>query len=405
MTEQVSQRGKDPCPGLSGVAAEEHDGGRGCRPRGAEAPYGHHGLPGRDPAPAARERRIERLRTALRDQGFDAMLVTHPDNVWYLTGFTWGQNAYLLVRADRTLLVTRPTEYEEAREVAQACEVRVAEGQEAERMVADAMAGLGEVAFEPPSLSVQRLESLRACLPVGVNLIPGADPVGEMRAIKEGWELELIRQACRVFDVMMEEVVPGLRPGMSENEMAARLEFAARCRGADGFWFPSIVVSGPRTAFPHGRPSPRQVGAGELLKIDMGPTWARYPSDATRTVVFAPCSAEVERIYGSVRRAQEAALAVCRPGVPCGEVDQAARAVLEEAGYGPSFIHPVGHGVGGPPLVGPGVERPLVAGMVITVEPGVYVPGLGGVRIEDTVAITPDGREVLHSYPKDLTVL
>lgn len=354
---------------------------------------------------AAFEGRMERLRALLEEQGLDAMLVTHPDHVWYLTGFTWGQHDYLLVRGDRAVLVVRPTEYEEARAGAHACEVRVAEGKEMERMVADAMAGLGAVAFEPPSLSVQRLESLRARLPEGVNLVPGADLVGEMRAVKEAWELELIRKACRVFDGMMEEVVPQLRPGMSENEMAARLEFAARCRGADGFWFPGKVVSGPRSAFPHGRPSAREAGAGELLTIDMGPTWARYPSDATRTVVFGPCSSEVERIYESVRRAQEAALKVCRPGVSCAEVDRAARAVLEKAGYGPFFIHPVGHGVGGPPLVGPGVERPLVAGMVITVEPGVYIPGVGGVRIEDTVAITPDGREVLHSYPKDLMVL
>lgn len=353
----------------------------------------------------AYEARLFRLQAAMGRLGLDAFLVTNPDNTRYLTGFTWGQHAYLLVTGREAVLVVRPTEHQQAVEEACACRVVPADLHDTEAVVARWVQAPVALGFEPAFLSVQAQGLLRKHLPGGVEFVAQPHLVTELRAVKEPWEHELIRRACAIYDRTLEEAIPELAPGMTENELAARLEYAARSLGADGFWFPSIVVAGARAALPHGRPSYYQAQAGDLLKIDMGPTFHGYPSDATRTLVFGPVTTEVRRVHALVRKAQLAALEACRPGEPCSRVHQAASTIIDDAGYGRYFNHPVGHGVWGPPLVGPGVERPLVPGMVITVEPGIYIPGWGGVRIEDSVLITGTGCEVLHSFEKDLVVL
>ncbi|HSW10922.1 MAG TPA: Xaa-Pro peptidase family protein [Bacillota bacterium] len=349
--------------------------------------------------------RLSRLRSAIEEAGLDGFLVTGADPVRYLTGFAWGHHGYLVVTGERAVLVVRPTEYQEAQEEAQGVGVVLGQGTSgAEQAAAEALRGSGRVGFDPGALSFSNWECLGRLVSPGTELVSRGELLAELRAVKEPGEIESIRQAAGIYDRALEEVVPKLTVGMTELEITARLEYACRLAGAEGFWFPSIVASGPRSALPHGLGTARRVGPGEPLVIDMGPIFGGVPSDATRTVFVQPPGPAIREVYAVVLGAQQAALEVLREGVPCSEVDRAARRVIDAAGYGEHFNHPVGHGVGGPPVVGPDVDRPLIAGMVITVEPGIYLPGRGGVRIEDTVAITSGGCEVLHRYPKTLTV-
>ena len=351
------------------------------------------------------DRRIDAVCEGMNREGLGAFVVTNPDNVRYLTGFPWGVHSYLLVTsAGETVLVVRPTEYQQAVEESRVTRIILADVDPIEKHLAAEIDGMDRVGFEPHFLSTASLDRLskfqRRELFVALP-----DLVTEMRAIKEPWEVDLIHQACRIFDRLMEKIVPGLETGMSEIEILAQIEHGARLEGADGFWFPSIVLSGPRSAQPHGIPSARRVQQGDFLKVDLGPTFSGYASDATRTLAFGTPSARMEEVYGVVHRAQLAALDACGAGVPCSEVHNTAAAVIDEAGYGRYFNHPVGHGVWGPPLVGGESGRLLEEGMVITVEPGIYIPGWGGVRIEDSVLITAEGCEILHSYTKDLVVV
>jgi Xaa-Pro aminopeptidase len=347
-----------------------------------------------------------RLRSAIEEAGLDGFLVTGADPVRYLTGFAWGQHGYLAVTGERAVLVVRPTEHQEAREeVGAGVEVVLAqEASAAERAAAEALKGSDRVGFDPGTLTVRAWELLRGKVSADTELLPHGELLAELRAVKEPGELESTRRAAGIYDRALTEVVPELTAGVTELEITARLEYACRLAGAEGFWFPSIVASGPRSALPHGLGTTRRVRPGEPLVIDMGPIFAGCPSDATRTVFIQPPEPAIREVYEVVLEAQQAALEVVREGVPCSEVDRAARRVIDAAGYGEHFNHPVGHGVGGPPVVGPDVKRPLAAGMVITVEPGIYLPGRGGVRIEDTVVVTSAGCEVLHSFPKTLTV-
>ncbi|MFO8059237.1 MAG: Xaa-Pro peptidase family protein [Bacillota bacterium] len=348
--------------------------------------------------------RVDALRGDLGERGLDGLLVTSPDNVRYLTGFPWGVHSYLLVAMSETVLIVRPTEHQQAIEEAKVSRIVLAGEESAEKLLARELEGMPRVGFEPDFLHVDAFDQIsefrgRDCL------LPASGLVTEMRAIKEPWEVDLIGRACRIFDLVMEKLVPELSAGMTENEILGRAEQLARLEGADGFWFPSIVLSGPRSALPHGMPTSRPARGGEFLKLDLGPTFAGYASDATRTLAFGPASGRMKEVYRTVLRAQLAALDSCRAGVPCCELHNAAARVIEDAGYGQYFNHPVGHGVWGPPLVGADSNRPLEAGMVITVEPGIYIPGWGGVRIEDSVVVTEEGCQILHSFPKDMVVV
>lgn len=230
-----------------------------------------------------------------------------------------------------------------------------------------------------------------------------------IRSHKTADEVAAMQQAITLSEAALEKLVAWVTPGKTEREIAAQLDALLVEAGSQGLAFGSLVQTGPNSALPHGGVTDRAVGVGEFLLIDFGGRYAHYPADITRTFCVGAPSEDMRRIYDAVLRANRAALAVTRPGVPCGAVDQAARAVIEEAGYGEYFIHRTGHGLGLEghelPQVAPGVEDVLEEGMVFTIEPGVYVPGVGGVRIEDDVLVTADGARELTSFPRELRVL
>ncbi|MFN8375737.1 MAG: Xaa-Pro peptidase family protein [Anaerolineae bacterium] len=229
----------------------------------------------------------------------------------------------------------------------------------------------------------------------------------DIRAVKEQDEVETIRQAARISEAALDKLLAWVQPGMTEHEIGRRLSDEMIALGASGFAFESLIQTGPNSALPHGNTSDRKLQKDEFLLIDWGAKYDGYPADLTRTFCLGTPTAEMQKIYDTVRRANEAGIAAAKPGVPCSAVDKAARDVISEAGYGQYFIHRTGHGLGIEghelPQISDTNDALLVPGNVFTVEPGIYIPGLGGVRIEDNVHITATGADVLTSYPKSLT--
>jgi Xaa-Pro aminopeptidase len=262
------------------------------------------------------------------------------------------------------------------------------------------------VGFDDAHVTVKGHAGLAARLPDGVELVPAAGLVERLRAVKEPAELERVGEAARLADAAFAAVVePGIA-GQTEREVALALEDHMRHSGADEPSFPSIIAAGAHGALPHAEPRRQPIERGTLVVIDWGAKIDGYCSDCTRTVATGPLGEEAEEVYGLVKRAQQAALEAVRPGPEGHVVDAVARAMIEEAGHGERFGHGLGHGVGlevheGPRLSKTGSE-PLRAGNVVTVEPGVYIPGSFGVRIEDLVALTDDGTRVFSSITKEL---
>ncbi len=235
------------------------------------------------------------------------------------------------------------------------------------------------------------------------------DQLTRIRARKDPDEIEAMRQAIRLSEAALDSLLAWVKPGMTEMEIAARLSEELTAHGSHGNAFEPLVQTGPNSALPHGFTSERTLGADEFLLIDYGGSIDGYPADITRTFCLGNPTADMQKIYDTVLRANEAARAIAGPDVPMGAVDKAARDVITEAGYGEYFIHRTGHGLGLDthepiPQIAAGVEDKLEPGMTFTIEPGIYIPGLGGVRIEDNVAVTDDGLEVLTSYPRRLVV-
>jgi Xaa-Pro aminopeptidase len=272
-----------------------------------------------------------------------------------------------------------------------------------------------QVAFEAEHTSVSRFEWLRRAieersLPVHLR---GAESVVERaRAIKDGHELDAIRTAAAHLTAVAARGIEAVRAGALERSVAATIEAAMREAGYDRIAFDTIVASGPHSALPHYRAGDRRIMAGDLVVLDFGGVMDGYCCDLTRTVVVGPPAPDASRLYEAVRDAQAAAIARVRPGIAASDVDAAARAVLESRGFGAAFGHGTGHGLGIEVHEDPRVAKPragvpptlLEPGMVFTIEPGAYVPGFGGVRIEDDVVVTAQGCEVLTSVPRDLQI-
>ena len=331
---------------------------------------------------------------AVTAAGADAILVTAPANVRYLSGFT-GTNGWLLVGQARPLFFTDPRYGEQARrEITDAEVVVTASG------LVEALSGrlseLGQaqVAFEAEHVTVALRDKLEEGSGVDWTGLGGV--IEEARQKKDAGEIEAIRRALEIAEVALGEVAPGIAAGQSEKQVAADLERACRSGGAEGMAFETIVASGPRTALPHGVASDREIGAGEPVMIDMGCRIDGYCSDITRMVW---CGDEPDpdwaRLVEVVLSAQVAAMEAVRSGVAASEVDAAARGVIDEAGYGTGFVHGTGHGVGlevhEAPALSKRGESCLEAGMVVTIEPAIYLEGRVGVRIEEMVCVTDAG--------------
>ena len=352
--------------------------------------------------------RKDRIAGRLAELEVDAIVVTTPANVRYLTGFT-GSNGQALITSGAGVFFTDGRYTEQSRREVPGME-RVTYREHLARSVRDACAanGVRRLGFEDGGLTVRTYRSFEETLE-GVELVAVGDEVDRERWIKDDEELELIQSAQDATDRAFEDILERLAVGLSERQVAQELEHAMRRAGADGLSFDTIVAFGENAAEPHHEPNHRALEDGDIVKMDFGALWGGYHADMTRTVAFGAIGSELRRIYGVVQEAQQAGLDAVRAGATGGEVDAASRKVVEDAGYGEAFSHGLGHGVGLEVHEGPGLRREgtdeLPAGSVVTVEPGVYVPGLGGVRIEDMVVVGDDGGRAMPSSTKDLIEL
>ena len=353
--------------------------------------------------------RLKRLREQMETRRVDALLVTHLPNVRYLTGFT-GSSAALVVTEAKAAFFTDGRYTEQAREEVQGARVRIAKGAvlaAAARWISESR--LKTIGFESERMTVATREVVAKALATGARLRPVGALVEQLRIIKDEEEIGRIRDAVQLASGLFEKTTPAIRAGAKETEVAGELEHAARRAGAEGMSFETIVAAGARSAMPHGRASSQAIPRQGFVILDYGVILAGYCSDMTRTVHVGNVTARAREMYDAVREAQEAGIGAVRAGVAAGEVDAAARKVLRRSGWGKYFTHSTGHGVGleihEPPRLGTGQSEILRPGMVVTVEPGIYVPGEGGVRIEDIVVVTESGCDVLTPTTKELLSL
>ena len=337
----------------------------------------------------------DRLRGRLADLGADAVLVTAPSDVRWLTGFA-GSNGTVLLGADpdADLLITDGRYRERVRDLA-------LPHVETARRVPEVLADLGPVrlAVDAEHLTLAAGERLRAALSDGATLVTASSPCAWLRVEKDAAEVARLAAACAITAAALAWLGEQPVGGVTERDLARALEARFLALGADGVAFPTIVAAGVNGASPHHEPTARPVALGELVTVDCGAEVDGYRADMTRTLAAGPVTGQMAEVHAVVEAANAAGRAAAVTGATVGEVDAAARGIVAEAGYGEAFVHPTGHGVGldvhEAPLVAAGGTATLRPGTTVTVEPGLYLPGVGGARVEDTLAVGPDGTEVL----------
>jgi Xaa-Pro aminopeptidase len=338
----------------------------------------------------------------------DAMLVAYSANLRYLSGFT-GSNGSLLVLPDRAILFTDPRYQIQAPQEVN-CQVRVAKGPLVASIAASiSRLRLRRIGYEPPRMTCDWFDSLQRSVPSRASLEPVTGWIEELRMIKSPEELERIRRSVGTNSRAFEQVLKRVRAGITEQDLAAELEYRMRRLGAEKPAFETIVAGGKRGALPHAQPTSARLETGGLVVVDMGAVQDGYCSDMTRMLFLGSPGPKVKRTYRAVLEAQAAAIDAVRPGVSTAYVDRQARKVLQGYGLDAAFVHSTGHGLGleihEPPRIGKRDKARLEAGMAVTIEPGVYLEGFGGIRIEDTVVVTAAGCEILTPTSKDLHVV
>jgi Xaa-Pro aminopeptidase len=351
--------------------------------------------------------RLKRVRNSLEAAGANTLLEGHPANVYYLSGFT-GDSGMLLVEPSSVTLFTDGRFTIQAKEEAPGVRTHIHRGGS---LVANIGAYLhrrshSRAVFSPSRLSVANWTVLKKAGGRGARWLALDGLVDKLRAVKDASEIDKMRDAARVGSEVMEETIRLVQPGVMELDLAAEIGYRMRRKGASGESFEAIVAAGPRSALPHARPTKRQIGRNELVVLDLGAILRRYCSDLTRTVYVGRAPARVRRWYQAVLDAQTGARDAVKAGVTTGAVDAAARGVLQKKGLGRYFVHSTGHGIGleihEDPRLARGQKGLLENGNVITLEPGVYIEGVGGIRIEDDAVVTPRGAEILTTAPREL---
>jgi Xaa-Pro aminopeptidase len=359
--------------------------------------------------------RQQRLQHSLSTQRLDALLITHPPNIQYLCGFT-GSSGALVLTEKKAVFITDGRYTEQARSEVGSARIVIAR----QGPLAAAAAWLSsqqkkgrrvpaKIGIEGVHMTVAARSQLSGMLPKNIRLRPAPPLVEQARMVKDEEEIACIRSAVLLGASLFDRALEVIRPGVRETEVAAEMEYAARKAGAEAMSFETIIASGERSALPHGRASQAVIPAQGFVVCDFGVILSRYCSDMTRTVYVGRPSAEARGVYQAVKESQQAAVDAVRPGISVGEIDRAARKSLQKCGLAKYFTHSTGHGVGleihEAPRVAAGQTEILQPGMVITIEPGVYVPGKWGVRIEDMVVVTERGCEVLTPTSKELMTI
>lgn len=347
------------------------------------------------------DQRLVQAQGILSSQGLGGLLVSDLLNIRSLCGFT-GSAGLLLLLPGRALFFTDSRYTLQAREETRGVEVM--EAQDLDRQTCEAAAGVTRLGLEEKNLSVARWRRLAEMLP-GVEFADAGEALDGLRVCKDAGELQCLREAARLAERALRAALARVRTGVPEAEVALAYQVEALRLGADALAFDTIVAGGPRGALPHARPAARRFQEGDLVILDFGVRLDGYCSDETVTVPVGRVEEEARRVYAAVFDAQQAALAAVRPGVPWVEVDRAARDAIGLAGYAERFGHGTGHGVGlavhEAPTVSPRSKDTAEVGMVVTVEPGIYLPDRLGVRLEDTILVTAGGHERLTAVPKE----
>jgi Xaa-Pro aminopeptidase len=353
--------------------------------------------------------RLQKLRTSIAEKGLDALLLSQPENLRYLSGFT-GSSGWLLVSGQNAILATDFRYVEQAKEESPEFEIFQTK-QELRDWLPGLVSDLGwhKLGFEANSISYEGYHKLSEAIKtkqINLELVPTTGIVEQLRSIKEPEELGFIKKAVELADAAFEQAKAIIRPGITEKEAAWEIEKLLRQEGSEGTPFETIVASGPNSALPHARPTEKLICSGEPVLIDMGARISGYCSDFSRTLVLGKADKTFREIYNIVLKAQTAAIDGIEPGMDASRADQLARSVVEQAGYGDAFGHGLGHGVGLAvhefPTLGPSSSDSLADGMVFTIEPGIYLVGQGGVRIEDMVVLENGKAKVLSKAKRDL---
>jgi len=364
--------------------------------------------------PDPKQARLSALRAALSEKKLEALLLTDIDNIGYVTGFT-GSAAYAVVTADKAVLITDSRYTLRAEEECPYFEsaISTSSGGYLETLagVFQDRLSISTLGFEASDLRVSQYKKLKAGLPA-LRWTPTDSIVEDLRLVKDTTEVAVIRKAIGIAERAYQSIRPVLRAGVMERDVAVELEYALRKGGADAVAFEVIVASGEQGARPHHRPNERVLQAGDFVTLDWGASVDGYNSDITRTVLIGPAepTTEQQKVYATVLQAQRAAIAAIAPEKTGKEIDAVARDYIAARGYGEAFGHSLGHSLGRKVHDGPGLSTRsekviLKPGMVMTVEPGIYLPGWGGIRIEEDVVVTETGCEVLTHLANELEVI
>jgi len=362
------------------------------------------------------KQRIDKLRKYLSAENLDAAFIFFPidsgmflPNVRYLSGFS-GSSGGLFITRTKAYFITDSRYTEQAKKEVSGCQIIVSRKPPVVALedIKEAQTKNLRLAIEAEGLTVGQKKKLAEVLPNAI-LIDTAEMVENLMICKDSAEIASIKKAVEISDIAFERILGIIKPGLREKEIAAELEYQIKMLGADKEAFATIVASGPRSAMPHGIASEKKLKKGEFVTFDFGAFYNGYCSDITRTVVLGKATSRQKRVYDIVARAQMAAIRKVRAGVTGKDVDKAARDIITRAGYGKNFGHGTGHGIGlqvhGGPRVSPLGTQPLKNNMVITIEPGIYIAGWGGVRIEDDVVVKSKSGLVLNKAPKNLLEL